>query len=168
MALTKTTLPAITPTFAVPYDTLQAFCLAQTITASGYASNVNTQLSMGPGRFNGLWAINVTAVNMGSSNEFYGLWLLGSNDVNFANGNTEVLAQFDLAATAALRTLATVCAASPTIPEDATAGTLFVKAWINQVADYVFQYMQLYVLVGGTSPSITFSSWVAPNSAAKV
>ncbi|MDE2040652.1 MAG: hypothetical protein KGJ45_11650 [Elusimicrobia bacterium] len=165
MALTKTTLPGITPTFAVPYDTLQAFCSAQTLTASGYASNLNTQLTMGPGRFNGVWALDVSNVALGSSNEFYQFWLLGSNDAAFANGNIETLAMHDIAATAALRTLANICAVSPTIPEGTgRAGTIFVKPWVNQVGEYVFEYMQLYVLMGGTSPGVTFSSWVSPAS----
>jgi hypothetical protein len=31
----------------------------------------------------------------------------------------------------------------------------------NLMGAYLFQYLQLYLLVGGTSPSITFSSWLA-------
>jgi len=165
MALTKTTLPAIAPSVAVPYDTLQAFALSQTLVATGYASNVNTQITQGPGRFYGLWKLQISALALGSSNEFYQFWLLGSNDVNFANGNTDVLAMYDLAATAALRALATVCAVSPTVPDSGQTASEIVRPWCNQTDQYVFEYMQLYVLMGGTSPSVTFSSWVSPFTA---
>ena len=164
MALTKTLLPSLAPTIVMPYDTLQAFCLSQVIVATGYASNVNTQLTMGPGRYNGLWAMNVAAVNMGSANEFYQMFLLGSNDPTFTAGNIEILATHDIAATAALRLLATICAVSPTVPDTGLTASVFVKPWCNQIDQYIFEYLQLYVVVGGTSPSITLTSWCSYNS----
>jgi hypothetical protein len=165
MSLTKTTLPAIAPTQAVPYDTLQAFALNQTLTASGYATNVNEQITQGPGRFYGLWALQISAMAMGSSNEYYQFFLLGSNDSSFGSGNIDVLQMYDFAATAALRDLATICAASPTVPDAGLTASEIVRPWTNQSDQYVFEYMQLYVSMGGTSPSVTFSSWVCPFTA---
>jgi hypothetical protein len=165
MALTKSTLPMERPSIAVPFDTLQAFSLSETLSASGYASNVNTQITMGPGRYYGLWALQVSAAAMGSNNEFYQFFLLGSNDPAFGVGNIELLAAHDIAAASALRLLANICAASPSAPDAGYAASAFVKPWTNQVDQYVFEYMQLYCNMGGTSPSVTFSSWVSPFTA---
>ena len=161
MALTKSTLPGLPPTIASPYDTLQAFALSQTITTSGYANNVNTQLNIGPGRFDGIWTINVTAVYMTSSDESYKLYLLGSNDQAWGSGNIDILAAYDIAATAGLRTLATICAATPAIPPTGLTAMRIVRPFLNQTDAYVFQYQQMYVATAGTTPSITLSSWIS-------
>jgi hypothetical protein len=101
----------------------------------------------------------------GSGNEAYQFFLLGSNDPNFSNGNVEVLQIHDLAATSALRDLANICAASPAVPEADVVASLFVKPFVNQLDQYVFQYLQLYCVIAGTAPSVTFSSWVCPFTA---
>lgn len=168
MALTKSLLPALTPTHAVPFDTAQAFALAQTLTASGYATNENTQVTMGPGRMEGYWVLDIAAINIATGDEYYQFFLLGSNDVNFANGNNEILAAHDFAATAALRLLATIPAASPAEPVVGLNATRHAIPFSNLMGDYVFEYLQLYVKMGGTGPSVTFSSWLAPWSGNKV
>jgi hypothetical protein len=121
MALTQFALPRNYNTSAAPFDNALAFAVNQTFTASGYVnlqgSNVATDfITPGVSRFQGMWNIDIpTGANpaFGSSNEFYQLFLLGSNDPNFANGNAEILAVHDLAATAALRLLPNVAAAFP-------------------------------------------------------
>lgn len=167
MALVKTTLPGIAPTHVCPYDALNAFALAQTLTATAYASNVNTQLTYGPGRYEGYWRLDITAAYMTGGNEFYQFWLLGSNDPTFTSGNIEVLNVHDIAATAALRVLPTILAVSPAVPDTGLNASSFVMGFSNQKDQYVFEYLQLYVVAGGTTPSVTFSSWVSPWSGQK-
>lgn len=162
MALTQTLLPVIAPTHAVPYDTLQAFALAQTLTASGFATNVNTQLTMGPGRMEGYWALDITNVFITSANEFYQFALLGSNDPNFAAGNVDLIAFYDLASSTATRLAVNSLLGINTtnVPPFGNAGVNFVTPFSNQRGNFVFEFMQLYLTVGGTTPSVTFSSWL--------
>jgi hypothetical protein len=160
MALTNNTLPSVLPTRVVPYDSSTAFSKAQTVTASGYVGNINTQVPVLAGRFDGLWAIDVSAATL-SSNQSYQFFLVGSNDAAFTAGNVELLAIHDFAATSALRIFANNAAASSITPPNGQAVLRHVIPFCNQMGAYLFQYLQLYLLVGGTSPSITFSSWLA-------
>lgn len=160
MALTKSLLPVITPTHAVPYDTLSAFALAQVIAATGYLNNVNLQVPTGPGRMEGYWVLDISSVNIATGDEFYKFFLLGSNDIAFGNGNVEILATHDIAATAALRLLPTIAAASPTIPVTGLNATRHVIPYSNEMGDFTFVYLQAYVLMGGTGPTVTCSSWL--------
>ena len=161
MALTNPTLPSILPAWAVPYDSATAFSKAQTSTANGYVGNVNTQLNIGSGRFDGLWVVDISAAYMTSSNEFYQLWLAGSNDATFTAGNVEFLAMHDWAATAALRLLPAIGSASPVTPLTGLGALRHVIPFSNFLGCYIFQYLQLYLVVGGTTPSLTFSSWIS-------
>ena len=167
MALTKTTLPALTPTHAVPYDTAQAFALAQTITATGYATNVNTQVTMGPGRMEGYWALDISNLKVSAGNETYGFYLMGSNDSGWGNGNVELLAAHDFAAASSGRLVPTILAVTPAEPVVGLNATRHAIPFSNQMGDYVFEYMQLYLVLGGTSPTVTFSSWLSPWSGQK-
>lgn len=168
MALTKTTLPAIAPTHAVPYDVAASFGLGITMTASGYAyptaggATTTNYITMGPGRMEGYWRLDVSAAKVSAGNEFYQFFLLGSNDPAFANGNIDILGMYDIAATAALRDLPTIAAASPAVPDGGLTASSFVIPMSNQRDQFVFEFINLYANIGGTSPTITFSSWVAP------
>lgn len=163
MALTKSLLPVNAPTHATPYDVAGSFGLAVTLTASGFATGAaGTNVTYGPGRMEGYWRIDVSNAKVSATNETYQFFLLGSNDVNFGNGNCENLGVYDIAATAALRDLPTIMAANPTIPDAGLTASSFVRAFSNQSDQFVFQYMNLYVLIAGTAPTITFSSWLTP------
>ena len=164
MALTQPAggLPSITPTIAVPYDVLQAFADSQTLVASGYAGNVNTQVHIGPGRFDGLLALNLSNAKVSTGDEKYAFYLLGSNDPAFGNGNNEILVTHDIAATAALRLLATICAVSPAVPPPGLSASRIVEAVAeHNVSEHTFEYQQLYVLIAGTTPTVTFSAWLS-------
>jgi hypothetical protein len=166
MALTNPTLPSVIPTWAVPYDSATAFSKAQTVTTSGFvAGNINTQVSILSGRFVGFLVIDVSAANMATADEYYQFALCGSNDAAFTNGNVEILAIHDFAATSALRIIASISSVSPTMPETGKAATRHVIPICNQMGGFIFQYLQLYLKVGGTGPSITFSSWVVYDTA---
>ena len=162
MAITNLSVPSNVPTHAVPYDYDQAFSLAQTVTASAWLGNQQTQITMGPGRMEGYWVLDIAALALGSSNETYQFFLCGSNDPNFGNGNVELLAMHDFAPTSALRVLPTILGVSPSDPQTGLNATRHVIPFSNLMGYNLFEYLQLYALIAGTSPSVTLSSWLAP------
>lgn len=165
MALTKNTLPSIGPTRAVPFDALLNFGTQQTLTATGYMAPgaVTSQLAIGPGRFDGYWVVDVSAIDVSSGDETYRLFLLGSNDAAFGNGNVEMLDVIDYSAATAGRLIPTICPPSDAIPETGRFASRKIKLISNQLGAYVFQYFQMYAVIGGTTPSITIDSWISPN-----
>lgn len=163
MAITQNILPAIPPEFALPVDASLQFASAQTITATGYVNNATAQLTINPGRQVGLLALDITAMDVSSTNETYAFYLMGSNDVNWGNGNVELLCARDFAAASAGRLVPTILGASPTIPPAGRAGALCAMPFTNMTyGGFVFQYLKLYAVLGGTTPSITLSAWVVP------
>lgn len=171
MALTANTLPSVVPAFAVPLDANLMFCSAQTVTATGYFNNVNSgQIDLGggsgstagAGRTVGMLALDITALDVSSGDETYKVHLFGSNDVAFGNGNVELLAMHDFAAAVAGRQVATILGISPTIPPTNLAGTEVFMPFTNLMQRIVYRYLRLYGVLGGTTPSITLSAWIAP------
>lgn len=163
MAITKNTLPAVNPEFTLPQDSSLLFASGQTLTSTGYVNSTVTQLNVGPGRIVAMLALDITAIAFGSSDESYRFFLMGSNDAAFGNGNVELLEAFDFANASANRFVATILGASPGIPPATRAGALIAKPFTNYTYDrYVFQYLQLYCVIAGTSPSITLSAWIVP------
>lgn len=191
MAITRTLLPSNAPSHALPYDTLNAFALAQTLTATGYASNVNTQLTYGPGRFEGYWALDITTLEL-TTGDYYQFYLLGSNDPAWGNGNVDLLAARDFGITSAVRLVPTIMGASPfaisggvgsppawtynvgvnqtysTTNASGAGGIMHAIPFSNEIGEVTYEYLQLYVVIGGTTPSITFSSWLVPWSGQKM
>jgi hypothetical protein len=169
MALTALTIPSQPSLYKAPYDALTAFTSAQTITATGYLNNLNSGLlDLGgsnpvsaAGRTEMLWTVDITAVNMVTTDEFYRFALLGSNDGAFGNGNVELLDFFDIAALTANRQISTILGASPAIPPSGRAGTLFQRLVSNLQQEILYRYVKAYVVVGGTSPSVTVTSWLS-------
>jgi hypothetical protein len=163
MAITKNTLPAVNPEFALPQDSSLLFASAQTLTATGYINNTNAILNVGPGRIVAMLAIDVTALFITTADEFYQFYLMGSNDAAFGNGNVENLMDFDIASASSNRMVTTIMGASPGIPPATRAGALIAKPFTNYTYDrYVFQYLKLYLVTGGTTPSVTLSAWIVP------
>jgi hypothetical protein len=169
MALTANTIPSQVPLYATPYDAMNAFTAAQTLTATGYLNNLNSgQIdlggaapSSGAGRTEGMWCTDITAIDMTSGDETYKLHLFGSQDVAFGNGNVELLAFHDLAAAVAGRQVATILGISPTIPPAGLAGTILQIPFTNLMQRIVYRYLRAYLVAGGTTPSITLTSWIS-------
>lgn len=162
MALTANTLPAIPPGFDVPFDAaLDLSGGAQTLTATGYMGSPN-QIDYSQGRSVGLMSIDISAIDVSSGDETYKFHLMGSNDVNWANGNVELLAFHDLAAATAGRQVPTILGVTPAIPSLNVAGTIIYLPFTNLMQRIVYRYMRGYVVIGGTTPSITFRSWLSP------
>jgi len=113
------------------------------------------------GRTDFVWSMDITAVDMTSNDESYKLNLFGSNDVAFGNGNVELLAFHDFAAVTAGRQVATILGASPTIPPTGLGGTIVQLPATNLMQRIYYRYLRMYLVVGGTTPSITVTSWIS-------
>jgi len=162
MALTNNALPSIIPHFTLPVDANMQFASAQTLTASGFVNNSNAVLDLQPGRFTGMLALDITALDITSGNETYQLSLLGSNDNTFGNGNVDLLAFHDFAAASAGRIIATLLAASPAVPDVGRAGSIIAIPFTNLMQGFIYRYLKLDAILAGTTPSITLSAWVTP------
>ena len=162
MALTANTLPSITPEFTVPLDANMQFASAQTVTATGYVNNTTAVLDMGLGRFTGMLALLISAIDISSGDETYKFNLLGSNDNAFGNGNVDLLAFHDFSAATAGRQVATILAPSPAIPQSGRAGSFIYIPFTNLMQGFVYRYAKLYCVAGGTTPSVTLSAWISP------
>lgn len=168
MALTPLTIPSQVPLYATPYDAMNAFASAQTLTATGYVNNLNATLDLGGaapvsgvGRTEGMWCMDITSMDFTTTDETYKLNLFGSNDVAFGNGNVELLAMHDFAGVAANRQVATILGATPTIPPTNLAGTIFQIPFTNLMQRIVYRYLKCYLVAGGTTPSITLTCWIS-------
>lgn len=169
MALTALAIPSQVVEFPTPFDAMTAFTDTQTLTATGYLNNLNSGLiDLGGakpvsavGRTDGIWSMDVTAVDISSGDETYQLALLGSNDSAFGNGNVELLAFYDIAAAASGRVIATLLGATPTIPPTNLGGMIIQKPFTNLCCRIYYRYLKARVIIGGTSPSITLTSWIS-------
>lgn len=162
MALTNNALPSIPPEFTLPIDNLMQFCSAQTLTATGYLNDENAVVDLGAGRFTGMLALDISALDVSSGDEKYGICLFGSNDNAFGNGNVDLLAYHDLAAASSGRIVATILAASPTVPAAGRAGSIIALPFTNYMQGFVYRYAKLYAVIAGTTPSITATAWISP------
>ncbi len=158
MAITANLLPAQWPDFTLPVDSSLQFASAQTITGTGYLNNSVAVITVSPGRFDGVLAIDITANTV---TEDIVLALLGSNDANFGNGNNALLCAVDFPTIAADALVPTICGVWPTTPAG-RAGWLRAVPFTNYIGGgYVMQYLKLYCTFVGTG-SLTASAWVVP------
>lgn len=163
MPLTNTALPYALPERIVPFDQSTAFASNQTLTATGYVNNIQTQVDADRGRFDGYLCLDISAMDLSSNDETYRFFLLASNDQAFGNGNVEVLAIRDFGAATAGRLLPTICPASYAVPASGRAATRWSIPFSNLSGTFLFRYFQLYCVIGGTTPSITLSAWLSNN-----
>lgn len=170
MALTALAIPSQVGQFPAPYDALLELSPVETITATAYfgAAVATKTLDLGGstpvsavGRTDGIWNILISAADMASTDETYRAHLFGSNDVAFGNGNVELLAYHDLAAVTAGRQVATILGATPTIPPTNVTGTLLQIPFTNLMQRILYRYVRGYWVIGGTTPSITYRSWLS-------
>lgn len=168
MALTINTIPSQVPYPPAPYDATNAFASAQTLTATGYVNNLNAVLSLGgtvpalsAGRTEGIWCMNITAIDFSSGDESYKLHLFGSNDIAFGNGNVDLISFCDFAAVTAGRQVPTIMGATLTIPPANAAGLRIFKPFSNLFGNTLYAYVKCYLVAAGTTPSITLTSWLS-------
>lgn len=161
MPLAQSVLPSNVPDWDVPFDVATAFANGQTLAATGYVNAIQAQVDIGVGRWIGKLNIDISAMDLSSVDETYRLFLLGSNDIAFGNGNVEVLASQDWAALTAGRLVPTIAPASVAVPTTGKSSSRFTLPVTNQRGIFVFRYLQLYAVLGGTTPSITLAAWLA-------
>lgn len=94
--------------------------------------------------------IDVSAVKISAGNETYWIQIIGSNDPGLATGNV-MLAAVQVGKGASLSGLNMA---------DSVVGRIELP-FCTQVAGALFEYVGVYVTMGGTSPSITFDGFVA-------
>jgi hypothetical protein len=163
MALTtfQPTLPAVAPLTAIPADVNLQWAAAQTIAATGYLNNVNTQLDIGAGR-TGFFAVVDLTAQAGTTPNFQ-FHVFGSNDVAFGNGNVEDLMEFDYAPATAQRLVPTIVGGSIAVPDPGRVGSLIIKPFWNLGQGMItYRYLRLYVVMTGAGASLTMSAWAAP------
>ena len=101
-------------------------------------------------RIDAVCVIDVTAIDVASGNETYSLRVLGCNSSGFASNVAELAAI----------TIGKGSALVPTTQSDATTGRIelpFCTERFNQK----YEFVKLYVDVGGTTPSINLLAFVA-------
>ncbi len=134
---------------------------AAAYTATGYAQvgGANAILDLGgnqstspaqQARMDAVVVIDVSAIDITSGNETYKLIVVGSNDPGLATGNVE-LAAIQLGKGASLEILNGA---------DSVTGQYEIFFSTNQ-AGTLYEFLGLYVVAGGTTPSITFTADVA-------
>lgn len=123
---------------------------AAAITADGVTqvAAVNVSKKLGAGRFEGVLIIDVSAIDISSADEVYHLLLQGSADSTFTT--KETVAQISLGATAA----------RPGGAANSVIGRYEIP-FVTEQHDTVYDWVRLYVDVGGTTPSITLKAWIA-------
>jgi hypothetical protein len=171
MPLTRAGLTVNLPTRSAPIDVSAAFRLGgAAMTASGWATGAaGSFITLPPGRTQGLWMLQVYNANVASVNEFYQFFLHGSNDPAFAAGKSDLLGVYDIAATAALR-LAQPAGQDTEWPAltSGVSSAVYAIPVGNDRDIFTLTNLNLYVNMGGTTPSITFDSWFSPWSGQKL
>jgi hypothetical protein len=139
------------------------FAAAQSLTATGYVNNVNAVVDLGPGRFTGMLALDLSVLDQTTGDETYKIHLFGSNDLNFGNGNVESLYGHDWGASAN-RSVATILGSNYAgIPPTNLAGYIFAAPFTNFVGGIVYRYAKLYLVAAGTTPIFTvLNAWISP------
>lgn len=127
---------------------------ALTASAAAQVAAVNKVLdtgfvSGGPNAlFKGVAVFDVSAMDISSADELYTLIIQGSNSPTFASG-IENLAEIDIGATASRKGGA----------GNSTTGR-YELTFQNEQADVMYQYIRHYVLISGTTPTITHTCFI--------
>ncbi len=93
---------------------------------------------------------DITAIDIASSNETYQFDIIVSNDPAFLTGNANA-GGFQCGKGASLRNAAS---------SDSVIGRYEI-GFCNQIAGTIYQYMQVWLTVGGTTPSVSVEGFVA-------
>src|ERR1700680_4444722 len=102
-------------------------------------------------RIDAVAVCDVTALNVATADESYKIRVLVSNDPAFAAGNVVMAGGMDLAA-----------ANTGDVGNAKTAVTgRYEIMFSNNIAGAIYQYCKVYLLVGGTGPSINIDGFIA-------
>lgn len=101
-------------------------------------------------RIDAVAVLDVSAIDIASSNETYKIMVLGSNDPGMATGNV-CLGEMTLGKGASIDGINMA---------DSVIGRYEIM-FSNQVAGSIYQYAAVYGILGGTTPSITILGFIA-------
>lgn len=101
-------------------------------------------------RIDAMLILDVTAIDLTSGNETYQIDVLGCNDSAFGS-NVQCLAGIQLGKGASLRNANSI---------DSVAGR-YELGFTNQAGGNLYEYVKVYLTVGGTTPSINIEAFVA-------
>lgn len=123
---------------------------AAAITASGVTQVASAAATkqVGPGRFEAVLIVDVSAIKISANDEIYTLLLQGATSNAFST--VETLASLDLGATEVRKGGAV----------DSVIGRYEIPFTTEQ-HDTVYDWIRLYVVTDGTSESITLKAWIA-------
>lgn len=111
-------------------------------------------LDVGSGAFlDAVLVVDVSAMDVASTDESYKLRLIGSNSSSFASG-IAVLATLELGVATSMNGSAGAADANKTTGR-------WVLPFYNQAGTTIYRYLRLALDVGGTTPSITYTAFVA-------
>jgi hypothetical protein len=130
--------------FTYDDDLLLAASAAHTTAQTDVGATI---IDLGAGLVHGFLVIDVSAIDVASTDEYYVISLEGSNVAAMTSGSVEL----------AVSRLGNV-----TAPGDAdTAAGRFAIPFRNEQNGTTYRYVRLSTVVAGTTPSITFSAWLA-------
>jgi len=123
---------------------------AAAITASGVTQvgGAAATKKVGPGRFEAVLIVDVSAIKISANDEIYTLLLQGATSDAFST--VETLVSLDLGATEVRKGGAV----------DSVIGRYEIPFTTEQ-HDTVYDWIRLYVVTDGTSETITLKAWIA-------
>jgi hypothetical protein len=114
-------------------------------------------LDVGEGRFSGDLLVNITAIDVSSTNETYRISLQGSTTSGFSTGIQIPLFEWSFG------DASTISTAGSTTAIDTTVG-LYRFPVTNELLGLQFRYLRVNVICGGTTPSVAATiALVAPS-----
>ncbi len=135
--------------------------IAQTATGYSQSGGVTGNIDLGgnqgaspaqQARIDACCVIDVSALNIVTGDEYYKFMLVGSTDPAFGSGNVVNLGAIEVGKGSAIPDIIN--------GKDSVTGRLELL-FCTQVAGNLMEFLQLYVVMGGTSPSITYTAFVA-------
>lgn len=109
-------------------------------------------------RIDAMCVVDVTAIDIASGNETYKIFVVGSNDPAFGVGKVVCLGGgMELGKGTSLDIPNGADAGSP----PAVGGSRYEMPFCNEQNNVKYQYIKLYVAMGGTTPSMTYKAFVA-------
>jgi hypothetical protein len=137
-------------------DDATAYAASQYATVGGVPTFVDLQgnQSLSPAqqaRIDAVMVCHVTQIAV-SGNQTYKLMVLVSNDPNFGPGNVEQAGEIMLG----------VGASRDGVNMLTSQTGRYEIMFSNQVSGVIYEWAALYLLIGGTSPSINVEAFIAP------
>lgn len=135
-----------------PIDARTTFCEGKTLTASAVVKTNDdgaTAMDIGPGRHDFTLVVDITALDIASANELVTFVLRGSANADMSD--PQQLAILQVGATASRLGGAI----------DSVIGRYLVEAANEAPMGTEWEYVDLDVIVSGTTPSVTFSAYLS-------